>query len=52
MSDKINAILSAVKAKAGQRELTVAEYEAKSKIKALTQGERLDRIEKLLGIKK
>jgi len=35
---------------ADKTEAVKAEYKAKEKVKALTQSERLDRIEKLLGL--
>ena len=56
MYDKLQAYLESkgLKLKAenniAQVEAVKTEYEAKEKVKALTQAERLDRIEKILGL--
>ena len=51
MNDMLAKLLEAVKAKEVKKSATVKKYADKAKVKALTDKERLDRIEELLGLK-
>ena len=44
-------IVDKIKADKTAKDTVIAEFKAKEKTKALTQAERLDRIERILGIK-
>ena len=55
MNDKMMKVVEAIKAKKQAEQAKKAEiverYKGKAKVKALTDKERLDRIEELLGLK-
>jgi hypothetical protein len=48
--ERINQILTKIETDAARKTAAITEAKDKEKIKPLTQAERLDRIEKILGI--
>lgn len=51
MNDKLIKIIEKLAEKKAKEEAVVAEFKDKEKVKALTTAERLDGIERMLGIK-
>ena len=51
MNDKLARVVAKLAEKKAKEDAVVVEYKGKEKVKALTTAERLDRIERMLGIK-